>query len=289
MHYHLPAGLLLLALFIMILAVRGGTNGGPYAIAVSEVTEVGVAGENSHGRKVGNPNPDIHELIEADERFTYEVRYGFLRLGNVYVYLKGDTVHRGTEAVHMVTQMVSNRRIPLVGHREHHYHSFMAVNDSIPFGLRFWHDSMHNDRMERYLFDFDYEAGYVYSYEDGELIDTLDLDQPADGGPGVMYYSRLFAGTDQERAYPIYIDHDQSEVRMNFSSETVSYNSQAFPGKGIRAYTMDGYAGFDGPFGFSGDFTAYFMDDELRIPLEARVSIWVGSVRVRLTEYERLN
>lgn len=289
MRYHLPAGLLLLALFVVMLAVRGETGGGPDVHAVPGATVGADAVENPHGRMAGNPNPDIHELIDADEKFTYEVRYGFLRLGNVYVYLKGDTVHRGTEAVHMVTEMISNRRIPLVGHREHRYHSFMAVNDTIPYGLRFWHDSIHDERMERYLFDFDYEAGYVYSYEDGELIDTLDLDQPADGGPGVMYYSRLFAGTDQERAYPIFIDHDQSEVLMNFSSESVSYNSKAFPDREIRAYTMDGYAGFDGPFGFSGEFTAYFMDDELRIPLEARVSIWVGSVRVRLAEYERLN
>ncbi len=289
MRYHIPAGLLLLAFFIVILALRGETNGGPDAIAVSEVPEGGVAGEKSDGLMDGDPNPDIHELVDANERFTYEVRYGFLRLGNVHVYLKEDTVHRDTKAFHMVTEMVSNRRIPLVGHREHHYHNFMAVNDTIPYGLLFWHDSMHNERMERYLFDFDYEAGHVYSFEDGELLDTLELDCLADGGPSVMYYSRLFAGTDQSRVYPIYIDNEQSEIRMNFSSETISYSSPAFPDKQIRAYTMDGYAGFDGPFGFSGEFTGYFMDDELRIPLEARVSIWVGSVRVRLTEYERLN
>jgi len=289
MRYHLPVGLLLLASFIVIFAVRGEIHGGPDVIAVSKLPDGSVAGQKSDDRHTGNPNPLIHEILDADERFTYEVRYGFLRLGNVNVYLKGDTVHRGTEAVHMVTEMISNRRIPLVGHREHHYHNFMAVNDSLPFGLRFWHDSMHDGRMERYLFDFDYEAGFVYSYEDGELVDTLDLDRPADGGPAVMYYSRLFAGTDKKTVYPIYIDHDLSEVSMNFSSETVSYKSPAFPDKEIRAYTMDGYAGFDGPFGFSGEFTGYFMDDEMRIPLEARVSIWVGSVRVRLTEYERLN
>lgn len=290
MRYHLPAGLLLLlALFFVILAVRGENHSGSFPIGVSQVPESEIAGDKSGRGTSGNPNPDIYQIIDADERFTYEVRYGFLRLGNVYVYLKGDTVHRGTEAVHMVTEMVSNRRIPLVGHREHHYHNFMVVKDSLPYGLRFWHDSMHDGRKERYLFDFDYEAGFVYSYENGELVDTLDLDQPADGGPAVMYYSRLFAGTDQTRAYPIYIDHEQSEVRMNFSSNTVSYDSPAFPDKEIRAYTMDGLAEFDGPFGFSGEFTAYFMNDKMRIPLEARVSIWVGSVRVRLTEYERLN
>lgn len=268
MRFHLPAGLLLVALLLSAI------------VFTKEFTGT---------RSDRHPNPDIHELIDADERMTYEVRYGFLRLGDVHVYLKRDTVYRDTPAVHMVTEMVSNRRIPLVGHREVHYHNFMAVNDTIPYGLRFWQNSLHNDRMERYLFDFDYDEGVVYSYEDGELLDTLDLDGPADGGPAVMYYSRLFAGTDVTRYYPIYIDNERSEIRMNFTSEKVSYSSPAFPDKQVSAYVMDGFAGFDGPFGFSGNFVGLFMDDELRIPLEARVSIWVGSVRVRLTEYERLN
>lgn len=235
------------------------------------------------------PNPDIRQLIDANERMTYEVRYGFLRLGNVYVYLKRDTVYRDTPAVHMVTEMVSNRRIPLVGHREVHYHNFMGVRDDVPYGLKFWQNSLHNDEMERYLFDFDYESGVVYSFEHGEPLDTLALEQLSDGGPAVMYFARLFAGTNQQKTYPIFIDNAQSDIVLHFSSEKIPHRSPAFPDEEIEAYAVDGYAGFDGPFGFSGDFTGLLRDDELRIPLEARVSIWVGSVRVRLTEYERLH
>jgi hypothetical protein len=253
------------------------------------VVLLAAAAEMAATRSGSAPNPDIRELIDANERMTYEVRYGFLRLGNVHVYLKRDTVYRDTPAVHMVTEMISNRRIPLVGHREVHYHNFMAINDTIPYGLRFWQNSLHNDQMERYVFDFDYESGVVYSFEKGEPLDTLDLEQPSDGGPAVMYFARLFAGTDQKKTYPIFIDNEQSDIRLNFSSEKVSYSSPAFPDEDIKAYILDGYAGFDGPFGFSGDFAGFFKDDELRIPLEARVSIWVGSVRVRLTEYQRLN
>lgn len=263
----LQLGLLLLPFVLVVSAVMGGPD----------------------ARGAGSPNPDIQKIIAANERFTYEVRYGFLRLGNVYVYLNGNTVHRGTEVVHMVTEMVSNSRIPLVGYREHHYHNYMVVNDSLPYGLRFWHNSIHDQRLEHYLYEFDYEAGYVYVYVDGERYNTVPLDQPADGGSVLMHYARLFAGTDQKRTLPICIGYDLSDVQMSFSSEAIPFESPAFPDTAIRAFAMEGYADFEGPFGFSGDFTAYFMDDELRIPLEVRVSIFLGSVRVRLTEYERLN
>ncbi len=282
MRFHLPSGFLLTAVLFLLFAAPGllfsGRFGHSSGSAGKYFAETGA-----------DESPGIQQLIDANERLTYEVRYGFLRLGEVHVYLIQDTVYRDTPAVHMVTEMVSNRRLPLVGHREVHYHNFMAYNDSIPYGLRFWQNSLHNNKLERYVFDFDYDAGFVYSFEEGEAIDTLDLDELADGGPAVMYYSRLFAGTDQQRVYPIYIDNEKSEITMRFSTNKVSYNSPAFPDKRISAYVMDGYADFDGPFGFSGDFAGLFMDDELRIPLEARVSIWVGSVRVRLIGYERLN
>lgn len=232
--------------------------------------------------------PDISKLKHVEERFTYEVRYGFLRLGNVSVYLKGDTVYQETDAIHMVTEMVSNRRLPIIGYKEAHYHNLLAFNDTIPYGLRFWQNSMHRDLTERYVYEFDYPGGNVYSFEEGEPVDTMDLDRPADSGPAVMYYARLFAGTDHRTSYPIYIDHEKSQVRMHFTSRKESYDSPAFPDEDVQAYYMSGNAEFEGPFGFSGDFTAYFKDDELRIPLEARVSIWLGSVRVRLVEYERL-
>ncbi|MDG5767781.1 DUF3108 domain-containing protein [Balneolales bacterium ANBcel1] len=246
-----------------------------------------IAMGNNHTESTGAGPPSMEVLEHLNERFTYEVRYGFLRLGNVHVYVERDTVYRDTPVRHLVTEMVSNRRLPLVGYREVHYHSYIAFNDSVPYGVRFWQNSLHHDMMERYLYDYDYEQGRVYSFEEGEPVDTLDLDRPSDSGPAIMFYARLFAGTDSNRTYPIYIDHEASEIEMAFTSRKEPYESKAFPDEAISAYYMEGNADFEGPFGFSGEFEAYFRDDELRIPLEARVSIWLGSVRVRLVEYER--
>lgn len=234
-------------------------------------------------------NISLEKLIDADEKMTFEVRYGFIRLGNVYVYIKQDTVYRGYPAVHMVVEMIPNRRVPIVGNREVHYHNIMAVNDTIPYGLRFWQNSLHKDLMERYVYDFDYEKGFVYSFEEGEPVDTLILDELADSGPSTLFYARLFAGQNTRRSYPVYIDHEKANIEMDFSMEQVSYDSPAFPKESISAYVMKGNADFNGPFGFSGEFMGFFKDDELRIPLEARVSIFIGNVRVRLIEYERNN
>lgn len=238
--------------------------------------------------KVQAQPPDARTLSQLTERFTYEVHYGLLRLGHVHVYFLEDTVYRDIPVRHMVTEMISNARLPIVGDRRYHYHSYIAYNDSIPYGVRFWQNALHRDEEERTLIDFDYQAGLVYSWESGELIDTLELDGPADAGPAIMYFSRLFAGTRFDAIYPIYIDHERSRIELEFCPIQEPYQSAAFPGDDIHAYLVEGNAHFSGPFGFSGRFRAWFKDDELRIPLEARVHIFLGSVRVRLTEYERL-
>lgn len=259
------------------------TNGKDLINRESAKRDSGLKTKESGGR------PDVRDIKSVRERLTYEVRYGFLRLGNVDVYIHEDTRYRDTPALHLVTEMVSNRRLLLIGYKEMHYHTYMAYNDSIPYGLLFWQDNIHRGRKETYKYDFDYPKGLVYSFEEGEPIDTLALNQPADGGPAILYYARLFAGTNEKRRYPIYIDHEKSYVNMHFFDKKEEYKSPAFPDKKVLAYSMDGSVEFDGPFGLSGDFKAYFKDDDLRIPLEARVSIWIGSVRVRLVNYERLN
>ncbi len=56
----------------------------------------------------------------------------------------------------------------------------------------------------------------------------------------------------------------------------------------VETYLSEGTTeNIDGPFGFSGDFRAWFLADDLRVPLEARVKVLFGNAIVRLIEYKR--
>ena len=56
----------------------------------------------------------------------------------------------------------------------------------------------------------------------------------------------------------------------------------------IHAYLTSGYTeNIDGPFGFSGEFRAWFLDDELRVPLEARVKVLFGNALIRIIDYTK--
>lgn len=236
-----------------------------------------------------SPPPDVHKLLNISEKFTYEVRYGFFNLGTVTISILSDTTYRG-EPAHYLFYHVKSNPIPLIGHKERNYHTFMAHNDTTFYGLKFWTDSVHDDMYGDQVYDFDYQKGKVYTFEedDDHVItrDTLELNELADSGPVIFYFSRLHAGTNRKVNYPVYISHEKGNVMLQNYDEIISYSSGAFPGGDVDAYKTIGNADVDGPFGFSGRIEAIYKADELRIPLEARIKVWLGNVRVRLTDYE---
>lgn len=228
--------------------------------------------------------PDIFDLTEHRQEYIYDVHYGFMRLGSVRLTPLEDTVFHGKPAFYYRTIIESNPSIPFVGYKEMHYHSIFALNDTIPYGLKFWSDRVHRNIEREFEYIFDYEQGFVFSFQQGKPLDTLVIDRPGDSGPAFYYYSRLHAGTNRQVSYPIYIDDRVGFAEISYSSKKGRMRSTAMNNRMVDTYTATGTADFEGPFGFSGDFTAAFKTDPCRTPLEARVRVWVGSVRVHLRE-----
>ncbi|MEX0894460.1 MAG: DUF3108 domain-containing protein [Balneolaceae bacterium] len=230
--------------------------------------------------------PTMEKLTSVKERFTYGVRYGFLNLGEVEVITTPDTTYDGMEVIHLRTVMKSNHRIPFVGKREVHYQSFSKFTDEWPYSFVFWRDDLHDEDYERIKIEFDRDQEQVFFYERGESQDTLALEDPASGGDVIFLFARMFAGTDHSYELPVYIENEKGAVKaINFPAiEKRSY--EAFP-EPIDTYYSEGISNVEGPFGFTGEFKAWFATDHLRIPVEAHVRIIFGNVKVQLKEYER--
>lgn len=235
----------------------------------------------------GHP-PTTEELMSVHERFVFNVRYGFLNLGEVEVELLSDTTYQGKDVMHMRTIMRSNSRIPLVGERDVHYQNFFSYDEEKIYSHLFWRDDMHDEEFERYKIEFDREEQKVRFFEKGEPGDTLALEEPASGGDIIFYFARLFAGTEESYKLPVFIDNEKGYVRADNSPNTEERSYDAFSAP-IETYLSEGTADIDGPFGFRGRFKAWFATDDLRLPVEAHVRIIFGNVKIRLISYEQLN
>jgi hypothetical protein len=230
-------------------------------------------------------NPTMQELLNVTEHFEYKVSYGFITLGYISVDVLGDSLYNGVETYHLRTVIRSAKGLPFVGDEENHYNSLMAPGDSLPYTMVFWTDNLDEGIRNETRYEFDHQKEIVYTYEEGEPIDTLDTKEPASSGHIVFYLSRLFAGGPKPYHIPIYISHEEGSLSSWGNQETEMREYKAFT-RPIPTYRMEGKADVKGPFGFSGKFTSFFAADELRVPLEAHVKVWIGSVKVRLTKYE---
>lgn len=246
-----------------------------------------VSAQHSYPDK-SKSQPTMDDLFSVKETFKYEVKYGFLKLGWVEVELKSDTLYDGTLNKHLVTEIRSNSKIPLVGTELDIFHSLFFVNeDGLPVTSYYWKDNLDEEKPKEIEYFFDRDLNEVRYKEEDDTRDTLNLIDPATSGQEVFYFSRLFAGSDQNSRLPVYVTKKLGYINMKNSSEIEMRNYSPFEDE-VKTYLSEGTTeNIDGPFGFSGNFRAWFLADDLRIPLEARVKVLFGNAIVRLIEYKR--
>lgn len=232
--------------------------------------------------------PSMDMIIDAREVFEYEVSYGFMTLGWVDVELLPDTTVNGEQAYHLRTRIRSNNRIPFVGTRIVNYESIFQFNDKWPFSHVFWRDDIHDDDFNRVRVVFDRDEGLVHFYEYGEFHESMELEEPASGGDIIFYYSRMFAGIEDQYVLPVYTENEMGYVRSASGPDQELRSYDAFD-EPIPTYLSEGTADIEGPFGFRGRFKSWFSTDDLRVPVEAHVRVIFGNVKVRLISYERHN
>lgn len=229
--------------------------------------------------------PVAGELMRWHEVFTYEVRYSMFKLGEIKVELVRDTVYQEKKGWHLQTIIKSSPGIPFVGREENHYNSIFELTDNLPHSLVFWTDNVDEQEFDNSRYQFDYERNKVYMREEEET-DTLDLEEPASSGQLIFIISRLYAGTNETFKIPIFLNLEKGYIEVTNTTEREIREYDAFP-EPVETYYSEGSSTIEGPFGFRGDFKSWYLADDLRVPLEAHVRVWLGNVRVKLTDYKK--
>lgn len=230
--------------------------------------------------------PSLQELLEWKEKFIYEVRYGFFKVGEVETEIVRDTTYEGKRLWWLRTVITSNSSIPFVGEEENHYNTFFVETDTLPHTRLYWRDNVDEEEYNAERFIFDYEQEKVFLSENGEPTDTLELTEPSTSGQLIFMYSRLFAGTEKTYSLPVYLEGEKGYIDVINSRKTETREYKAFP-EAVTTYFTEGDANIEGPFGFSGEFKAWYRADDLRLPLEAHAKVWLGNVKVKLIDYKK--
>ena len=234
------------------------------------------------------PSPETLKLVK--EEFHYEVHYGPIRLGFVDVEPIRDTLYKGKPSLIYKVIMRSNPNLWIIGNKREHFYSIFTPYKDKSYGLAFWSDDIDSKVMQEIKIDTDYSDGKVFIErrfkKDPTIFKELPLEPFALLGPDIYFFSRFFVGKDTVIQSPIYVDTTLESVKLKYISKPQNRKYLAFKDS-ISTFRMIGDAKFKGPFGFNGDFFAWFGTDSLRIPLEAHADVWIGFVKVSLIDYKR--
>lgn len=232
------------------------------------------------------PPPSIEELLKWHEVFTYEVRYSFFKLGNVKVEVVGDTLYEGEKAWYLRSIITSNPGIPFVGREENWYNSIFTDTGSLPMAHLYWRDNMDEKKYEDIRYEFDHIAGKVYVKEEDGTRDTLTFEPNGGSGHLSFLIGRAHAGTKTSLNLPIYVNGEKGYLTITNTTKMEERRYEAFD-EPVQTYFSEGNTSVEGPFGFRGNFKSWYRADELRIPLEAHVRVWLGNVRIKLIDYKK--
>jgi hypothetical protein len=240
-----------------------------------------------------HPAPAQVQNVPADrvfvdgEELVYNVRYGFIDLGQVRIRIEGILREKASVAYQGKGIIDSYPKVPFVD-----LHAvYESVIDSGMFSRRFIGRQKENGQWDHSRYDFDYPGRRVLievATRDSVIVkrDTIPIETPYHDGLSLFFFARakLFSGLKVN--VPTLIKEQKVNTYIDFKNEHTSVDLDAvdYPVDVVR---FDGNMDFVGIFGLTGGFEGWFSNDEARVPIQAKMKVLIGSVTVELMKWTR--
>jgi hypothetical protein len=249
---------------------------------------LGVAGMVSPGisRAQGPSSPPDRVFVEGED-LVYNVRYGFIDLGQVRIKIAGTVRGKSSMAFEGKAIIDSYPKVPFVD-----LHAvYESLIDSGMFSRRFLGRQKDNGEwsFSRYNFDYPDKRVLIEMGTHDSLVvkrDTLEVGTAYHDGLSLFFYARtkLFSGLKVN--VPAVIKEKKVSTFIDFKGERTSVDLDAvdYPVDVVR---FDGNMDFVGIFGLTGGFEGWFSNDEARIPIQAKMKVLIGSVTMELMKWTR--
>ncbi len=225
-----------------------------------------------------------------DERLQYTVTYLGIRIGTIEMLNKYDS--RSSNSVkesHITMRTFSG--IPFLSVYTEFYSKLGSdgfFTESVTFDRErnnwAYYYAMREDRSTDVIIDRGYKDrknGTIFDIE----IDTLQLNEPVHDALTFLSVLRTAASTGNAREMDVLIDRSVEKIKIQPPQNIEKISVPAFDDK-IEAYHVNGVIDFTAIHGLTREYQSWISKDEYQIPLEGRVRIGIGSVRIRLEEYE---
>ncbi len=230
--------------------------------------------------------PSSRVFVEGEE-LVYNVRYSFFDLGQVRIKVLG--ARRTGESLSYQTKALidSYKGVPFVDLHA----TYESLIDSTVFSRVFVGKSKEGDawRFGKYTFEYDKQRALIEIGKDDSLVakrETLSVAMPYQDGLSLFFYARdrLFCGKKID--VPTVVNEQKTRTVIDFKGDrsSVEIDAVKYP---VAVVHFEGEADFVGIYGLTGGFEGWFSDDEARVPILAKMKVFIGSVTIELMSWKR--
>ncbi len=225
-------------------------------------------------------------ILADDEECLYEVSWTLIKLGTIRVKTSRD--------LHAQAYIDSYEGLPFV--------DLHSVSSCVMDSSLYCRESLNLEHKEDQWWGIEYRsqstAREVLIGETRQkdlhspptsrsLRDTLRLrDSHYIDGLAIGIFPRRFVHTRQTVVVPTILYGKLGSTTFDFTGKVVDEEIDALD-RPVRAVEVTGYLDAEGIFGLTGDYTAWFSDDSLGVPIKAKVKVLVGSVTLELIKWNR--
>jgi len=257
------------------------------SFVVCSLLLVGEAAPGPRPEQADPPGTRVSRVFVEGEELVYNVRYGFIDLGQIRITSGKKTRQDGSTVYEGNAVIQSYHGVPFVDLNA----IYKSLFDSTGFSRYFLGKSRESDHWSysEYLFQYDHDRVVMKLGSQENVVerqDTLPLGARYHDGLSLFFYAReqLFAG--RSMTIPTLVKEDKGTTYIDFKGERGSVESD-FIDYPIDVVGFEGNAGFVGLFGLTGDFEGWFSNDEARVPIKASMKVIIGNVTLELVSWKR--
>jgi hypothetical protein len=232
-------------------------------------------------------------MFQVGEEIEYSVHYSFFNIGVINFKVTGMEVRNGRNVYFVHAAIESNPSLSWL--KELHV-KFYSEIDEDAFSYYWLGEDSSSKGIKYTRLKFDYENHKMH-YESGKKLasgeykmekrKTIPISSNrCQDGLSLFFYAREYVRQNKSDQVPTYMDTLGLTTEINFKNafEKKEIDAASYP---LSVVYFDGKADFTGIFGLTGGFEGWFSNDDARIPITAKLKVFLGSVRVELTKWKR--
>lgn len=230
------------------------------------------------------------EMMQVGEELTYRVSYLNVTLGTVRTVVEPFTQLDGRKVAKIKIYIDSHPNIPFVS-----LHSIYDswIDTSITFTYKFNANTLIDEgqwEFDQYLFDYAGKKTSIEKWRNKQKVSStsFDLTKKYNDGASILFAARALLYAGKTYKIPTVIMDQPVNTVINFSGTKASteIDASSYP---IKTVYINGDANWTGVYGLTGRFEGWFADDDSRIPILAKMNVYVGSVTIELQKWKRAN